>query len=427
MEPGEGDGQPEFKDSTEECKILQKMKLVRVILQRTVGTPTLMSFSSFKSKFEPYEKGGMVLKREEYKELPRYDCPLCRTMVGPDAEVEQFKSLQQLSDHAKESHDIVFYSSTTYSGQQVLCGRLVKAAHMWLSKKNETFGSQGPNKERKIKRHNDGKADAPFLDTPYVALTTNATPIPPKLTAEKVDRGPLVRPQYPVTSMATHNVAGQNLARATGAICVQAWSVKASQGLLESDTTQHMRQIDPIFSPVDLFPAPTGDTPVGWFTPYDAKMIIRLTGDQTMETNQKLVFSLFMAAIQLIRESRLRPRLMDSVYNFMNIGIMISPTPMRQVLKSQYEPERGLYNEDEWEYPIAVHGMVDRAEEETQRVTEWQDLLGKYHAPALPLPPKRIYHLQCGHPELVETTLDVKSSGLADRDTPVPLVIQHVL
>ena len=427
MEPGEGDGQPEFKDSTERMQDLAEDEAGEgdTANQRTVGTPTLMSFSSFKSKFEPYEKGGMVLKREEYKELPRYDCPLCRTMVGPDAEVEHFKSLQQLSDHAKESHDIVFYSSTTYSGQQVLCGRLVKAAHMWLSKKNQTFGSNGPNKERKIKRHNDGEADAPFLDTPYVALTTNATPIPPKLTAEKVDRGPLVRPQYPVTSMATHNVAGQNLARATGAICVQAWSVKASQGLLESDTTQHMRQIDPIFSPVDLFPAPTGDTPVGWFTPYDAKMIIRLTGDQTMETNQKLVFSLFMAAIQLIRESRLRPRLMDSVYNFMNIGIMISPTPMRQVLKSQYEPERGLYNEDEWEYPIAVHGMVGRAEEETQRVTEWQDLLGKYHAPALSLPPKRIYHLQCGHPELVETTLDVKSSGLADKDTPVPLVIQH--
>ena len=35
------------------------------------------------------------------------------------------------------------YSSTTYSGQQVLCGRLVKAAHMWLSKKNETFGNKG--------------------------------------------------------------------------------------------------------------------------------------------------------------------------------------------------------------------------------------------------------------------------------------------
>ena len=87
-----------------------------------------------------------------------------------------------------------------------------------------------------------------------------------------------MRPQYPVTSMATHNVAGQNLARATGALCVQAWSVKASQGLLESDTAQHMRQIDPIFSPVDLFPAPTGETPMGWFTPYDAKMIIRLTG-----------------------------------------------------------------------------------------------------------------------------------------------------
>ena len=39
------------------------------------------------------------------------------------AEVDHFRSLQQLSDHAKEHHDVVFYSSTTYSSQQVLCGR----------------------------------------------------------------------------------------------------------------------------------------------------------------------------------------------------------------------------------------------------------------------------------------------------------------
>ena len=342
MELGEGDGQPEYKDSTERMQDLAEDEAGEgdTANQRTVGTPTLMSFSSFKSKFEPYEKGGMVMKREEYNQLPWHECPLCRATFGQDCEVDQFRSLQQLSDHAKEYHDIVFYSSTTYSSQQVLCGRLVKAAHMWLSKKNETFGSKGPPKERKIKRHNDGGANAPFLDTPYVTLTTNATPIPPKLTAEKVSRGPLVRPQYPVTSMAIHDVTDCNLARTAGALCVQAWSVKASQGLLGSDSTQIMRQIDPIFSPVDLFPAPSGETPVGWFTPYDAKMIIRLTGNQVMETNQKLVFSLFMAAIQLIRESRLRPRLMDSVYNFMNIGIMISPTPLRQVLKSQYEPEK---------------------------------------------------------------------------------------
>ena len=62
---------------------------------------------------------------------------------------------------------------------------------------------------------------------------------------------------------------------------------------------------------------------------------------------------------------------------------MISPTPMRQVLKSQYEPEQELYTEDEWDYPIAVHGMVYEAEEETQRVMEWQELFGKYRAPTI--------------------------------------------
>ena len=152
-----------------------------------------------------------------------------------------------------------------------------------------------------------------------------------------------------------------------------------------------MRQIDPIYSPVDLFPAPSGETPVGWFTPFDAKMIIRLTGNKEVESNQKLVFSLFMAAIQLIRESRLRPRLMDSVYN-MNIGIMIAPLPMRQVLKPRIILSTNC-TEDEWEYPIAVHGMVSGAEEERMAL-EWQELFGKYKAPAFQLPLNRVYHLQ---------------------------------
>ena len=43
-----------------------------------------------------------------------------------------------LSEHVKTYHDVTFYSSTTYSCQQVLCGRLVKAAHLWLHKENQT-------------------------------------------------------------------------------------------------------------------------------------------------------------------------------------------------------------------------------------------------------------------------------------------------
>ena len=365
------------------------------------------------------------MKREEYDRLPWHPCPLCRAIHGPDYEVEHFKSLQQLSDHAKEHHDIVFYSSTTYSGQQVLCGRLVKAAHMWLSKQNETFGSRGPNKERKIKRQHDGGASGPFLDTPYVSLTTNTTPVPPKLTAEKVNRGPLVRPQYPVTLLATHDMTGRNIRWASCALCVQLWSVKASHGLLESDSTQVMRQIDPIFSPMDLFPAPSGEKPVGWFTPQDAKMIIRLTGNPEMETHQRRVFSLFMTAIQLIRESGLSPRLMDSVFNFMNVGIMISPTPLRQTVKSQHAPEEKLYTEEEWDYPIAMHGMVSNAEEETQRVREWQELFGKYRASSMPLPPERVYHLECDTPDLPQRTLDLNTSGLANKDAPIPLIVQR--
>ena len=117
--------------------------------------------------------------------------------------------------------------------------------------------------------------------------------------------------------------------------------------------------------------------------------------------------------------------MMDSVYNFMNIGIMISPTPMRQAVKSQHEPEKDLYTEDEWEYQVAVHGMVGGAEEETRRVREWQELFGKYKASSFPLPPDRVYHLQCDTPDLPEKKLDLKSSGLADKDSSVALVINQ--
>ena len=141
--------------------------------QNTIGGARPISFSAFKSKFEPYEKGGLVMKRDVYEESLAYECPLCKTLFPDGPELDVFHSLQQLSDHVKDIHDVVFYSSTTYSCQQVLCGRQVKAARMWLNKTNETFGKSGPPKERKIKRYNQGGASDPFLDTPYVPLTTN--------------------------------------------------------------------------------------------------------------------------------------------------------------------------------------------------------------------------------------------------------------
>ena len=199
------------------------------------------------------------MKRDVYDELQAYECPLCKTLFPEGPELDVFHSLQQLSDHVKDIHDVVFYSSTTYSCQQVLCGRQVKAARMWLNKTNETFGKSGPPKERKIKRHNQGGASDPFLDTPYVPLTTNPTPTPPKLTAERVERGPFVRPEYPTTSMAVNDISGYPLVKMSAALCVQSWSLPASQGLLSEETTGIMRQIDPIYSPVDLFPAPSGE------------------------------------------------------------------------------------------------------------------------------------------------------------------------
>ena len=65
------------------------------------------------------------------------------------------------------------------------------------------------------------------------------------------------------------------------------------------------------------------------------------------------------------------------------------------------------------------------AEEETRRVREWQELFGKYKASSFPLPPDRVYHLQCDTPDIPEKNLDLQSSGLADKDSSVALVINQ--
>ena len=173
-------------------------------------------------------------------------------------EVDVFNSLQKLSEHVKTYHDVTFYSSTTYSCQQVLCGRLVRAAHLWLHKENQTFGKQGPPKERKIKRQNGGGPSEPFSDTPIQPLASNPTPVPPFLTAEKVERGPMVRPEYPTTSLAVKNLQSQDIVKMSAGLNVQGWAVKAAHGLLGTDPTDIMRQVDPIYSPVDLYPGPSG-------------------------------------------------------------------------------------------------------------------------------------------------------------------------
>ena len=367
----------------------------------------------------------MVLKMEEFDALQTYPCPLCRYLSPDSDQLDELRSLQQLCEHVKTTHHVTFYSSTTYSCQQVLCGRLIKAAHMWLNKENQTFGKTYP-KERKIQRRNKGGPSDPYLDTPIEVLADHETPAPPKLSPEQVTRGPIVRPEYPTTSLAVKDLERRGIVKMSVGLSVQEWAVKAAHGLLGPDSTEVMRQVDPIYSPVDLYPGPSGESPGWWFTPHDAKMIIRLAGNKTLETNQRIVFSLFLSAIQLIRESGQRPRLMDSVCNFTNLGVMIAPMPLRPIQKPGNGPEDELYRDSDWEFPLAVHGMVRGAQDETKVVMEWQDLFGKCYFPSLQLPADRIYHLRSDDMSLPEAKVHIGNSGLNNVETPIPKVIQHL-
>ena len=279
--------------------------------------------------------------------------------------LDEISSLHSLCEHVKTAHDVILYSTPRYSCQQVLCGRLIKAAHMWLSKENQTFAKTHP-KERKIKRQGKGGPSVPYLDTPIELLVDHETPMPP-LTPERVQRGPLVRPEYPRTSLAFQNLEHRGLTRMSVGLCVQEWAVQAAHGLLGADTTEVMRQVDPIYSPEDLYPGPSSEAPGWWFAPDDAEMLIRLTGNAEMEDSQKIVFALFLSAVQLIRESQQRPRLMDCVYNFAHLSVIMAPLPLRLRQRVDRDPECELYHDSDWEIPVPVHGVVRGALHETIR------------------------------------------------------------
>ena len=89
-------------------------------------------------------------------------------------------------------------------------------------------------------------------------------------------------------------------------------------------------------------------------------------------------------------------------------------------MKREHRPEQQLYSDNEYEYPIALHGMVAGAEEEGRIVLEWQELFGKYHVPAYPLPHDRVYHLQSDDPDLPESQITEQTSGLNDRGESPP-------
>ena len=96
MEVGTGEGQPEYKDSTERMQDLAEDEIGEgeSAGSRVIGSAEPLSLSTFTSKFETYEEGGMVLKREGFDELETYECSMCRTLIPCEYEVDVFNSLQ---------------------------------------------------------------------------------------------------------------------------------------------------------------------------------------------------------------------------------------------------------------------------------------------------------------------------------------------
>ena len=77
----------------------------------------------------------MLLSQEAQEGRPTFHCSLCRASENKYMGVPAFSRLSQLNEHVKNEHDIIMYSTTSvYTKQQILCGRLIKAAYKWLDK-----------------------------------------------------------------------------------------------------------------------------------------------------------------------------------------------------------------------------------------------------------------------------------------------------
>ena len=214
------------------------------------------------------------------------------------------------------------------------------------------------------------------------------TPVPPPLTAEKVESKLLIRPEHPVTSKTVETLQGFRDICCPCEPIIRQWSSEVSRGDMKRAEPDTLRQVDPVYSPMDLFPAPKGERPRFWLTPDDMKLLIKIPRQDCDELQKAVVF-LFFTGMDLVRRCIDRESLMHNVYIFTHLNIMTAVKSLRLECPEHEFPTPAPGNS-----LLPEHGIVANADQESKIVEEWLQLFDKNQLEKRGLPKNMAYCLE---------------------------------
>ena len=91
-----------------------------------VGSAIPYPMNNINSMFEVVAGSMVMLSEGSQQGRQRFECSLCRTIRDKYSAPQPFYRLSQLNEHVKNTHDVIMYSTSVYTIQQILCGRLIK-------------------------------------------------------------------------------------------------------------------------------------------------------------------------------------------------------------------------------------------------------------------------------------------------------------
>ena len=147
--------------------------------------------------------------------------------------------------------------------------------------------------------------------------------------------------------------------------------LRFSKGDLKRAEPDTPRQVDPVHSPMDLFPGPRGEKTKFCLTPDDMKLLIKIPR-QDCDELQKTVVILFLTGMDLIRRCIERESLMNNVYLFTHLNSMTAAKSLRLKCPEQLLPTPAPGNTS-----LPEHGIVANADKEAKTMEDWLELFCK--------------------------------------------------
>ena len=117
------DLQPEVKDSRERMQdMAEEPEEAETNKPHNVGSTIPFPINNAQSRFEETTGSMAILSKDSQQGRQQFECTLCRTIKDKYTAPPIFYRLSQLNEHVKNSHDVIMYSTSVYTVQQILCG-----------------------------------------------------------------------------------------------------------------------------------------------------------------------------------------------------------------------------------------------------------------------------------------------------------------